>query len=598
MAALNPQNDRIQQLIEEIDAMLDPGLWQSTSAWKQNVKKSQKLLKQVRNFLVSLGQHKLETDDLSQRQVQEQQKLQIAPMLAQLVEPWQEELENLQQQRQELLQEIRELERQRQYNYSLAQQYTKQEQIISEFSQALLGPVQDGLLSYLESITNLQQQNSLSTVPSEVSKQDEELFPDRRVSRRKPEEIKQEEDSFEWQREAKDDPQNLENPQSREFPSPRLGDRPKFPPDGEIYPYPGYEWFDTPTEEEEGEEIVREILETPTEESGKSILLANGKVEKVEEEEEVESSELNQTFLQLEEEEELEPDSNALLKELDSEAKGLLEELDSQAKEEEQETEIESKIKLEKTETTKENLKELSELFGELSQVEEKINGKTPRKESKNKEEKHEGKREKQEQQEYNKKSANARVEKEPFIQASADENLLPTEEPIEEKKDLELLLNDKTIEELVTDLAQLEEANLEDEGNYLEDYDWENTVIQTDSENTGIEASFSRKILGEAEEEESENAFILEVSSEEEEDVASFEDFLANISDFSQQINDAVEEEEISLEASEERTLEEILASLTSGDETPAEDREDDEEEKMTLELLELEVKMKEDKN
>lgn len=618
MAALNPQNDRIQQLIEEIDTMLEPGLWQmSDSAWKKNAQKSQKLLKRVRNFLASVGQQNLEIDAKSKRQVQEQQKLQIAPMLAQLVEPWQEEIENLQQQRQELLQEIRELERQRQYNYSLAQQYSKQEQIISEFSQALLGPVQDRLLRYWESITNLEPEKPSSTVPSEVSKQDEQLFPDRRVSRKGQEEI--EEDSFRWQREAKDDPQNLKKPESSDVASPRLGDRPKLPPEGEIFPYPGYEWFDTLTEEEpEAEENVREILEDrafSAEESGEPILLTNGKVEKLEEDEEVESldqtilqleeeveetpewesSELDQTILQLEEEveeEDGEADSNAL-------ALALLEELDSEAKGEGQETEIESEIKLEKTETTKENLEQLSELFGELSQVEEEKSAKTKIKEDQKKEKKQKGKTEGEEQQEAKKKSAIARVEKEPFIPASADENLLPTEEPIEEEKDLELLLNEKTIEELATDLAQLEEANQEDEGNYLEDYEWEKTVIQTHSEDAEIEASFPRELLGKPEEEESENALILEVSSEEEEEVASFEDLLANISDFSKQINseDGGEEEKISLEASEERTLEEILASLTSGDETPAEDWEDDDEDRMTIELLELEGKIKEGK-
>jgi len=591
VAALNPHNDSIKQLIKEIDAMLEPGLWQSASTWKQNVQKSQKLFKRVRNFLVSVGQQNLETDVKSQRQVQEQQKLQIAPMLAQLVEPWQEEIENLQQQRQELLQEIRELERQRQYNYSLAQQYTKQEQIISEFSQALLGPVQEELLRYLESITNLQKHNLSSTVPSETSQQDEQLFPARRVSRTGQEEINPQEDSFEWRKKVKDYPQNLEKLQSPDLQSPRVRDRRQFPPEGEIFPYPGYEWFDTPTEEEEkAEENVSE-----REASGESLLLDNGKVrEEVEEEEEVESSELNPTFLQLEEEvdrEDGDADSNALLEELDLEAKG-----------EGQEIEIQSEIKSEKTETTNGNIEELSELFGELSQEEEEKNAPQKKKESPKIEEKQEGKTDKQKQQKTQQKSAIAKVEKEPFIPASADENLLPTEEPIKEEKDLELLLNEKTIEELTTDLAQLEEANQEDEGNYLEDYDWENTVIQTNSENSEIEASFPREILGKAEEEESENALILELSSEEdeEEDVASFEDFLANISDFSQQINseEPGEKEEVSLEGSEERTLEEILASLTSGEEAPGEEGEDDEEEKMMIELLELEGKIKEEKN
>ena len=61
---------------------------------------------------------------------------------------------------------------------------------------------------------------------------------------------------------------------------------------------------------------------------------------------------------------------------------------------------------------------------------------------------------------------------------------------------------------------------------------------------------------------------------------MVSFDDFLASISDFSKQINseDSSEEERIAMEASEERTLEDILASLTSSDEeSPGSDEDDD---------------------
>ena len=200
MAALNSYKNPTQELIEEIDALLESKSWDSASAWKQNAQKSQKLLQRVKKFLTSQSQSDLKTNATTERKrpVEEGHQTQMAQMLARLVEPWQEEIENLHAHRQELVQEIRELERQRQYNYSLAQQYTKQQQIISEFSQALLAPVQERIIHYLESIANLQQEQGSLTVPTQVSKKDEEVFRARRVEERRQweEEIRQQEDTY------------------------------------------------------------------------------------------------------------------------------------------------------------------------------------------------------------------------------------------------------------------------------------------------------------------------------------------------------------------------------------------------------------------
>ncbi len=582
MAALNPHNPKIQGLIEDIDTLLESGLSQSTSTWKKNAQNSEQLLKRVRNFLTSQSQQELETktSSTSQGPEEKQQQAQMAAMLAELAQPWQEEIKQLQQQRQELVQEIRELERQRQYNYSLAQQYSKQQQIISEFTEALLGPVQDRIVYYLESIANFQQQKDASNFSPEVSKQDETeaIFPSRRVERRgaTQEEIEQKRKIFQDAFAAKEENKPTSSSEKN------LG--PKLPPEGEIFPYPGYEWFDDLPSREQKEE-----LETTPEELLENLAVLPEEVaeslnkEEENTDEEVDYSELNGTLLQLEQEETdvgLEP----VEKEPEVESNSNFEELDSEAESEDRtNTVVSGEIQLKQTETTPENLEELSELFGELSQKEEKQEVKS---QTKKEEEELSRKAKTEKTTETNKKSAIAKVEKEPFVAASADENLLPTETVIEQK-DLELLINETTIEQLETDLALLEEVNGEDKDNYLEeDYEWENTVIQTyGDENEELEASFPREFLGKIEEEENETPFVLEVSSEEEEDVASLEDFLAQISDFSKQTNSEDADEEISVEPSQERTLEDILASLTL--ETSGSDEDDDEEESL-MEFLE----------
>lgn len=569
MAALNPHNPKIQGLIEEIDTLLESGLSQSASRWKQNAQNSEQLLKRVRIFLTSQGQQELAS---SQIQGPEQQKVEIASMLNELTKPWQEEIKQLQQERQELVQEIKELERQRQYNYSLAQQYSKQQQIISEFTEALLGPVQDGIIYYLESIANFQQQKDASNF---VSTQDEAVFPSRRVERRgsTQEERKK---IFKAPLAAKGENKSTNSSQNLDF-------GPKLPPEGEIFPYPGYEWFDDLPSKEDKEELEttpKELLESLAvfpEEVGESLVNSN--------DEAVDDSALNGTLLQLETDVRFDPV-----------AKEPLEELDEAAQRDDfadgSRAIAPGTNTVTQTETTSENLEELSELFGELSQKEEKQEVK-----SQIKQEELSRKAKTEKTKETKKKSAIAKVEKEPFIPASADENLLPTETVIEQTN-VELLINETTIEQLETDLALLEEAN---EDNYLEeDYEWENTVIQTyGDENGEVEASFPREFLGKVEEEENETPFVLEVSSEEEEELASLEDFLANISDLSKQTNSEghEEEEQISFEASQERTLEDILASLTLGGETPGLEENNDDEDRSLMEFLELEGQMEEGK-
>ncbi|WP_210407405.1 hypothetical protein, partial [Hydrocoleum sp. CS-953] len=91
---------------------------------------------------------------------------QIEEFFAPINQYLQEDFTILKEQRQALREEIRQLEQQRQENYALAQQYAKQEQIISEFSQALLGPVKETLLEHLSQLSTQHPSSSQSALDS------------------------------------------------------------------------------------------------------------------------------------------------------------------------------------------------------------------------------------------------------------------------------------------------------------------------------------------------------------------------------------------------------------------------------------------------
>jgi hypothetical protein len=83
----------------------------------------------------------------------------MASVRSTLAQPIQADLAALQQQRDALFKEIRQLEAQRQHQYSLVQQQASQQQIISEFLQALMGRLQESLTEQVaQTLGHLEQQ--------------------------------------------------------------------------------------------------------------------------------------------------------------------------------------------------------------------------------------------------------------------------------------------------------------------------------------------------------------------------------------------------------------------------------------------------------
>ena len=76
----------------------------------------------------------------------------ISHLRSSLTEPLQEDIEALRMQQQALIQEIKQLEAQRQQQQSLAQQQANQQQIISEFLQVLTARLQETLTSNFSQI--------------------------------------------------------------------------------------------------------------------------------------------------------------------------------------------------------------------------------------------------------------------------------------------------------------------------------------------------------------------------------------------------------------------------------------------------------------
>ncbi|NEQ37448.1 MAG: hypothetical protein F6K40_14710 [Okeania sp. SIO3I5] len=157
-------NNRIQAIIREIDEVLNQGSTQSyPKIIEETLRKSQKILQETLEYLTQDLDKKanlqllsvdpyLASEDTIDLQIEHSQ--QIEEFLAPINQYIQEDFTILEQQRQALQEEIRQLEKQRQENYSLARQYAKQEQIISEFSQALLGSVQETLVEHLSQLAS------------------------------------------------------------------------------------------------------------------------------------------------------------------------------------------------------------------------------------------------------------------------------------------------------------------------------------------------------------------------------------------------------------------------------------------------------------
>ncbi|MFS0515265.1 hypothetical protein ACEYW6_11155 [Nostoc sp. UIC 10607] len=160
--------DEIQKLIADIDNLLASGGKRVSRFLSGQAQEPKEVLERIRNFLVRLQEKEalqkgipnqpseeprtpLLTKFIDQgnnqyplpqlEPYQEQSTVgagQLKSEFSSLIQPLRSELELLLQERATLIQEIRQLEQRRLQNYSLAQQLTNQDQMISEFLQVLM----------------------------------------------------------------------------------------------------------------------------------------------------------------------------------------------------------------------------------------------------------------------------------------------------------------------------------------------------------------------------------------------------------------------------------------------------------------------------
>lgn len=169
---MKKHNHRIQAIICEIDEVLSqPSTITSHKIIEETLRKSQQVLQETLGCLTqdldkSSHLQLLSIDSCSASEETLQSKHYILEeFFAPINQYLQEDLTILKKQRQALQEEIRKLEKEKQENYSLAQQHAKQEQIIFEFSQILLGQVQEILVEHLSYLAN----QYLSAVQSGLS---------------------------------------------------------------------------------------------------------------------------------------------------------------------------------------------------------------------------------------------------------------------------------------------------------------------------------------------------------------------------------------------------------------------------------------------
>ncbi|MBD2509650.1 hypothetical protein H6G91_20530 [Nostoc muscorum FACHB-395] len=160
--------DEIQKLIADIDNLLASGGKRLSRFLPSQGQEPKEVLERIRNFLVRLQEKEALESDIPNNSSeeprsplltkfiergynqyplppleshQEQSPVaagQLKSEFSSLIQPLRSELEGLLQERAALIQEIRQLEQRRLQNYSLAQQLTNQDQMITEFLQVLM----------------------------------------------------------------------------------------------------------------------------------------------------------------------------------------------------------------------------------------------------------------------------------------------------------------------------------------------------------------------------------------------------------------------------------------------------------------------------
>ncbi|WP_124147462.1 hypothetical protein [Okeania hirsuta] len=579
---MNFQNKQIKSIISEIDEVLSQSSTEnSPKVLEKTLRKSQKILKQVLNYLsqnvdtISSLQLLSVDPPSNSENIIDQTTKQYPQQLEEFLNPinhyLQEDFQTLKEQRRALQQEIRQLEKQRQDNYSLAQQYAKQEQIISEFSQALLGPVQEILVEHLSHLTNqhpypsqsalpvkqnINPQTSKNIEPSEMVTSSEDKFREDSNFDRSFIDDFNTEDHQEIQQESENfiasnvNPQNIQHKKL----SSQINELYE-PTDTTVLPYPGYEFV---------AKVNTELNTTETDDSNpqESSIQNQLNLDQQQDLEVIKSQDQeNKTFAQLEapsfEENytQWQKYQNSTAKIEDAEIANLIE------------SPLNSGSKLDNSEDVENTqiIESLSHLFGELEINEGQTNQLIVSLESKQEQE------QTQEQTNYSNKS-----EEEEYLQASAKESLLPIQESDEEQnQNIELLLDTNTLNNLRSDLENLEEFDLEE--------------LADDSQQTEFQlGEYSPVSLAESNL-ESTNDSVTSTSEAKVTnlEVTNLEGLFIDIGDVSEKLNLTNQENtQSSAENTEnEQTLEDILDGLTSSIEV--EQIETDEREFLPLETL-----------
>ena len=480
MVILKKHNNRIQSIIFEIDEVLSQS---STESYCKNIeetlKKSQQILQETLDYLSedldnssNLQLPSIDTDlaaeDTTDFQIKEHL---IEKFFAPINQYIQEEFTIFKKQRQALQEEIRGLEKQIEENYSLAQQYAKQEQIIFEFSQVLLGQIQEVLVEHLfclatqylspaEGGLSSKQYISLQTMKDMETSEVIKIFEDKLEETSKSNypfiddlnsyNSDQKKQSQENNTEANMNAQNHQN--EKLFPQ---IDKSNQPIDKLALPYPGYEFFGNVDMESKTTETEKKKHQLERLNNQEFSLDYQSQINEKQNLETIKSHQyLNETYAEL---------KPPIFDDNDIENQNY----ENQSLTIKDEVLITPKLKLGASENIEnldnpEVLESLSNLFGKLEVDKESTNKLITT--TKN---------------QRNLKNSTAQLEEDTYTQESLRQSLLPVEEP--DKKPNELSLDNQTLQCLRSDLDSLEEID----GNELID-DQEQTKLQLEEYQNG----------------------------------------------------------------------------------------------------------------
>ncbi|WP_414528908.1 hypothetical protein [Nodularia chucula] len=183
--------DEIQALIADIDKLLNNSHKGLSRLLSNQAPETKEILEKIRQFLVQQSESKImdssdqepeaqrspllekfvnQTNNQSLAQPKPTEPEQGNLLLEQLIQPLRAELAAMMEDRANLVQEIRQLEQRRLYQYSLSQQWANQEKMIAEFLQLLVSRIPSNLAPQVgasSEITNYQSNTELASVSSQ-----------------------------------------------------------------------------------------------------------------------------------------------------------------------------------------------------------------------------------------------------------------------------------------------------------------------------------------------------------------------------------------------------------------------------------------------